>query len=77
MAKISEIKSGKDLLEIIDDSKLTEEYHSHLRIWFRGHSDKSWKLSPGVYRSNFNCSEDKKRLNKEQHLFQDFSSVFR
>ena len=72
MAKISEITSIKDLLEIVDDSKLTKEYHSHLRIWFRGHSDNSWQLMPGVYRANFICADEEKRLNKEQHLFQDF-----
>lgn len=72
MANASEITSIKDLLERIDDSKLTEQYHSHLRIWFRGHSDNSWQLMPGVYRTNFICADEDNRLDKEQHLFQDF-----
>jgi hypothetical protein len=67
------IKSINDLMGFITSTKLLEQKHSHLRIWFRGHSDKAWQLNPGVYRKSFIAIDEKDRLNKEQHLSQDFT----
>lgn len=68
------INTISDLVNLIEETKLMNEYHSHLKVWFRGHADNKWKLEPGVYRKGFIESKKNEdaRLNKEQHLSQDF-----
>ena len=56
-----------------------------LRLWFRGQSDATWDLQPGVYRDDFIKKEkeneneqiteariEKLTLLKERHLFKEF-----
>jgi hypothetical protein len=46
--------------------------HAHIRYCWRGHSDRSWELRPGVYRRSFAVTDEEKRLQKERHLAQEF-----
>jgi hypothetical protein len=62
----------QDLLNLIEKSKFAEKEKAHVRLWFRGQSEASWTLSPGVYRSTFPATDENKRLNIERHLTQDF-----
>jgi hypothetical protein len=66
------VKSVSSLLEEIEKSRLLRLPRAHIRVWFRGHADASWELSPGVYRSSFNVRDEKGRLLKERQLTQDF-----
>lgn len=68
------ITSVSDLLDAIAKSKLTEQKHAHVRVWFRGQGDQSWHLEPGVYRAGFATDEDERILN-ERHLSQDFLTM--
>lgn len=69
------ITSVADFLEAmakIGSLKIKEKReHAYLRYWFRGHSNSTWKLSPGVFRDDF-VSKAENRLKKEMHLNQDF-----
>lgn len=65
------ITSVADLLNAVKISNLTTQPHAHIRVWFRGHGDTSWKLRPGVYRDGFALDEEQ-RVKKERHLTQDF-----
>ena len=76
-----EITSVQKLLEAIATFTRDREHHAHVRLWYRGHADDGWRLSPGVYRSGFLTGEEasgtpdeveKARLHKECHLTQDF-----
>lgn len=60
------------LLDLIEQSKFSEKQKAHIRLWFRGQSDASWELSPGVYRQGFPERNEHKKLNLERHLTQDF-----
>uniref|UniRef100_UPI0035CC9780 FRG domain-containing protein n=1 Tax=uncultured Hymenobacter sp. TaxID=170016 RepID=UPI0035CC9780 len=64
-----------DLVEIINESGLMNEPHSHIRVWFRGHADTIWKLNPGVYRPDFKPIDENDRLSLERHLSQDFQAL--
>jgi hypothetical protein len=52
----------------------------HLRVWYRGHSDQTYILWPGVYRPEFTAASitmygedaEKKRLNLERHMLDEF-----
>jgi hypothetical protein len=66
-----EINSVSDVLKVVELLRRGSEEHAHLRIWFRGHGNTSWKLSPQVYRPGFAIDEPG-RLMKERHLTQDF-----
>lgn len=69
----NEIHRISDLMELISKTGLNKKGHSHLRIWYRGHEDETYRLEPGVYREDFQCNTDEQqRLKKEQHLSQDF-----
>jgi hypothetical protein len=58
------------------DAKFLNEPAGHLRAWFRGHADETWKLVPGVYRPGFlpvdSADEEDKRLELERQLIGDF-----
>lgn len=69
MAKIDSVSK---MLEFIQ-TQHSNPFHKHLRYWFRGQSDATWVLSPGVYRQGFKVSSEDERLKKEQHIYQDFS----
>jgi hypothetical protein len=69
---IDKITTIHDLQQAIKASGLTEKRHAHIRLWFRGQADSSWKLSPGVYRPPFPTTDEKARLGIERHLAQDF-----
>ena len=69
------IKSVQDLLEQLKKSPITNEKHAHARVWFRGQSDESWKLAPGVYRHDFPEKTEEGRLRLERHLTQDFRAM--
>jgi FRG domain-containing protein len=60
-----------DLLDQIAKTRLAEERHAHVRLWFRGHSKFGWQLQPGVYRPEFPAKNEAERLRIEQHLAQD------
>jgi hypothetical protein len=62
------------LLAAINDTKLTEQAHAHVRVWFRGHGNERWSLEPGVYRPGFAANEAE-RIRKERHLTQDFLAM--
>lgn len=67
------IKTVQDWLDHVDQIRKTITDRAHLRLWFRGQADSSWKLEPGVYRRDFGCGDDEeKRLRKERQLTQDF-----
>jgi hypothetical protein len=70
-----EVKTVTELLEVIQSTGLLGLHHAHIRGWFRGQSDSSWELTPGVYRPNFNVSDEVSRLAKERHLTQDFRAM--
>jgi hypothetical protein len=70
------------LVQIIiwhDDNKINEP-DVHLRVWYRGHSDQTYTLWPGVYRHEFTAASktmyggdaEKKRLNLERHMLDEF-----
>ena len=72
------ISNISDLLTAITELDWSNEKHAHIRFWFRGQSDWSWSLGPGVYRNTFSFEQDSdqdteaSRLLAEHHLFQDF-----
>lgn len=61
-----------DLLTILANFWKTVKFHHHIRLWYRGQSDESWELKPGVYRDEFHVNNEQERLTKEQQLMQDF-----
>jgi hypothetical protein len=67
-----EICGLNDLLDQIAKTRLAEERHAHVRVWFRGHSKCGWQLQPGVYRPEFPAKNETERLRMEQHVAQDF-----
>ncbi len=53
----------------------------HLRVWYRGHSDQTYILWPGVYRPEFTAASvktmygkdaEERRLNLERHMLDEF-----
>jgi len=66
-----EISSIQDLLNILDAANIYKANHAYLRNWFRGQTS-HFDLQPGVYRKEFNVTNENERLLKEQHLSQDF-----
>jgi hypothetical protein len=56
-------------------------YHS--RAWFRGHSKRTYKLEPGVYRDEFTKhaltfygkDAERKRLNLEREMLSEFRTA--
>jgi hypothetical protein len=72
MTTAGEIKNIADLLEAIRKSSLAATDLAHIRLWFRGQSNSSWPLSPGVYRPGFPEKAEWKRLRIERHMSQDF-----
>src|SRR6266496_928174 len=70
-----DVNSVTDLIEEIRATDLPRLHHSHVRVWFRGQSNASWELSPGVYRSSFKANDEEARLLKERHLTQDFGAM--
>jgi hypothetical protein len=67
-----EIKSVSDLLAATHKSGLAKKDQAHIRLWFRGQSNSTWPLSPGVYRPGFPEKDEAKRLRVERHMSQDF-----
>ena len=74
------IEAVSDLLKFLAQGGYPTSDHAHVRYMFRGHGDKAWALTPGVYRPGFKVGvpqagedEEDARLRVEQHLFQDFS----
>jgi hypothetical protein len=70
-----ELTTVTDLLQVVRSSGLLGLHHSHIRGWFRGQSDSSWDLTPGVYRPGFHVKDEHERLLKERHLTQDFRAM--
>jgi FRG domain len=81
-----EIKSVSDLLTLITRWRAKHNipvrgYHSH--AWFRGHSKRTYKLEPGVYRNEFTAQVAKiygadtesKRLNLEREMLMEFRTA--
>jgi hypothetical protein len=62
----------QDLLTAIRSMIPDASRQAHVRWWFRGQSNYSWPLVPGVYRPGFPGASEEDRLNTEQHLTQDF-----
>ena len=73
MPSRTRIESVGHLLGEIANSGLQDKWGSHVRIWFRGHADGTWRLQPNIYRSGIKGSEDDQIL-VERHLTQDFVS---
>lgn len=69
-----EILSVADLMAAVSATRLTEQPHAHLRVWFRGQGDSAWLLKPSVYRDDFAVDETS-RIRKERHLTQDFVAL--
>jgi len=67
-----ELNKVEDLLNEIDNFVKKNTGTIRLKLWFRGHSDISWELKPGVYRNSFPKNNEEKRLEFEQSLAQDF-----
>ena len=67
-----EISTVNDLLKLASEKTNQDSLHSHIRFYWRGHSDDSWELHPGVYRKSFNVKDEAARLSKERQLTQDF-----
>jgi hypothetical protein len=80
-----EAKNLSDLLDRITewhDNNRTNAPYAHPRVWYRGHSDQSYELWPGVYRPDFteaskttlSYGEDaeERRLNLERHMLGEF-----
>jgi hypothetical protein len=60
------------LLEHLAYTGFLNKPDAHVRAWFRGHTDESWDLVPGVYRSDFPAKTEDERLNLERVLTNDF-----
>jgi hypothetical protein len=67
-----EITNVGQLLAAIEKTGLAEKPNAHVRLWFRGQSNSTWKLSPGVYRPTFPATDEMERLRIERHLSQEF-----
>ena len=67
-----QIRSVEDLLAAIERHGYLIQDHRHLRFWFRGHSQDTWMLTPGVYRPPIVRASEHDQLTIEQHLTQDF-----
>jgi hypothetical protein len=67
-----EITDIKSLLAMASKEINLYVQHAHIRYCWRGHSDESWELRPGVYRSSFGVTDEKEGLRKERHLAQEF-----
>jgi hypothetical protein len=81
-----EVASVSGLLEEIarwnHHNKISKRgYHSH--AWFRGHSKRSYRLEPGVYRDDFTAQArslpggnlENKRLNLEREMLSEFRTA--
>ncbi len=68
------VRSLSEYLERLQDLRLADRPHFHVRWWFRGQPDKGRELIPGVYRDGFPAArgDEAKRLSIEQHVFADF-----
>jgi hypothetical protein len=69
------VESVSQLLSFIQESIRHKRHHSHIRFWFRGQSNSTWRLSPGVYRPSFNAKDEEERLVKERDLTHDFRAM--
>ncbi len=85
-ADFGEVKNVSDLLTQITEwrkkNNISERgYHSN--AWFRGHSKRSYKLEPGVYREKFTKQSaniygddtEAKRLNLEREMLMEFRTA--
>jgi hypothetical protein len=68
------VESVTSLLQEIEKSGLLGSPRAHIRVWFRGHADVSWELSPGVYRSGFSVRTGTKGTGRAQRGRESFSS---
>jgi hypothetical protein len=68
------VRSLSEFLGQLQDLRLAEQPHSHVRWWFRGQADRGGELVPGVYRETFPADrqDEGKRLTIEQRLHDDF-----
>jgi hypothetical protein len=77
------MKTVDDLLKELRDKSFYSDEHAHIRYFFRGQADITWKLEPGVYRDTFKFAveaggdEEAARLLTERHLAQDFRVMSR
>ena len=69
---MTSINSVEKLLAIVRKFSSRVGHHAHLRLWFRGQADATWKLTAEIFRDNVGTTESPKRLNLEQRLSQDF-----
>lgn len=70
-----EIDSVKTLIDILDADKLQAEFHSHIRIWYRGQGNIEWPLQPKLYRQQFKPLNEKDRRDIGSHLSREFKSM--
>ena len=68
------IDSVEALLAAIESTGFHAEPHDHVRIWFRGHGDETWRLAPGACRPDF-ATDEARGVLKERHLTQDFQAL--
>ena len=83
----AEIDSVSAFLQTITDWRAKHciaERGFHSRVWYRGHSKRTYPLAPGVYRSEFTslaqkcCNEpddEEKRLTLERNVLNEFRST--
>jgi hypothetical protein len=67
------ISSVTDLVNQIAESGFANRRRAHVRLWFRGQSQKDLSLKPRVYRGDFANKNKDDRLDIERNLAQDFS----
>ena len=75
MAKSTDgkITSVGELISLIGKSGLADRKRAHVRLWFRGHSNVDWDLTPVVYRpGKFPATTEEERMELECQLNQDF-----
>jgi len=73
------VRTVEDVIKVLRENGYFNAKHSNVRFLFRGHGKATWRLEPGVYRSDFKIgelkdgeNEEDARLRIEQHLSQDF-----
>jgi hypothetical protein len=82
-AFVGEASSTSQLLEEITkwhDRHKVNAPDAHRTVWYRGHSDQTYVLWPGVYRDSFTASSasiygpnaEEKRLNRERDMLDEF-----
>src|SRR5437016_700363 len=83
----AEIDSVSAFLQAITDWRVKykiAERGFHSRVWYRGHSNRTYKLEPGVYRPKFTSAakmysnvgdDEERRLTLERDMLNEFRTT--